>query len=119
MYSNIPVSSETNSTLTAFDQYNKEIVEINPTALAVIKAFFTSKGFGEVAADTISSILIIQCKNDGYNPMVILDSLKGLESVELSGIVAEILNYNRFKSSSLGYAQPFQTTLEVSRNILA
>ena len=119
MYSNIPVSSEKNSTVSAFDQYNKQIIEVNSTALAAIKGFFTGKGFGDVSADTIASIIIVQCKKDGYNPMSILDSLRGLQDVELSGIVAEILNYNRFKSSSLGYAQPFDTNIEISRNILA
>ena len=50
--------------------------------------------------------------------MQILDTLKGLNDVEISGLVAELLNYNRVKTSSLGYAQTFQTNAEVSRNIL-
>ena len=65
-----------------------------------------------------SIIIIKQSKQDGYNPMQILYTLKGLNDVEISGLVAELFNYNRVKTSSLGYAQTFQTNAEVSRNIL-
>jgi hypothetical protein len=51
--------------------------------------------------------------------MQILDTLKGLDSVEISALVAEILNYNRFKTSYLGYALAFTPRIEVSRNIVA
>ncbi len=117
--SNIPVSNQSNATLNYINSYNAPIYEIQPSVLAAVKGFFTNKNFGEVAADTIATIIIVQCKKDGYNPMVILDSLRGLGEVELSGLVSEILNYNRFKSSSLGYAQTFETNVEVKRNIIA
>lgn len=108
-YSNIPLSS--NSTTSTID--------IDPAVFAAIKSFFTSRDFGEVSAETITLIIIRQSKKDSYNPMQILDTLRGLNSVELSGLVSEILNYNRFKSSSLGYAQKFITNSEVARNIIA
>lgn len=116
--SNLPVSSMTDRTVQQFDSYYSGPVEIDPSVYAAIKAFFTSRGFGEVAAENISIIIITQAKQDGYKPMQILDTLRGLNSVDLSGVVAEILNYNRFKSSSLGYAQPFNTSPEVARNII-
>jgi hypothetical protein len=49
--------------------------------------------------------------------MQILDTLRGLDNVQLSGLVSEILNYNRFKSSSLGYADKPQPHPEIQRNI--
>lgn len=119
MLSNIPVSNQSNSTLTAFNNYNSPVFEVSPSVMAAVKGFFTNKGFGEVAAETIGTVIIVQCKKDGYNPMKILDSLRGLNDVELSGLVSEILNYNRFKSSSLGYAQTFETNPEIKRNIIA
>jgi len=120
-YSNIPPAAapSDNSTLKAFDNYQSNVVEMDPAVFNAMKGYFTSKGFGEVAAETITSTFIVQSKNDGYNPMQILDILKGLSSVELSGLVAEILNYNRYKSSSLGYAQKFRPNAEVQRNIIA
>lgn len=118
-YSNIPTSSSENQTVQAFDNYNTLPLEVDSSVLAAMKAFFTSRGFGEVSAESIAVIIIRQAKQDGYNPMQILDTLRSLESVQLSGLVSEILNYNRFKSSSLGYAQTFVTNPEIERNIIA
>ena len=119
-YSNIPPeASPTNSTISAFDNYQKDTIELDTSVFNAMKGFFTSRGFGDVAAESLTTTFMIQSKNDGYNPMQILDVLKGLKSVELSGLVAEILNYNRYKSSSLGYAQKFVPNPEVQRNIIA
>jgi hypothetical protein len=60
-----------------------------------------------------------QAKKDGYNPMQILDTLTGVDSVEISALVAEILNYNRVKTSFLGYSKEFTPHDEVQRNVLA
>ena len=118
-YSNIPVSTSQNQTVQAFDSYMEAPVEINSSVLAAMKGYFTNRDFGEVAAESIAVTIIRQAKQDNYNPMQILDTLKGLDNVQLSGLVSEILNYNRFKSSSLGYAQKSQPNPEILRNILA
>jgi len=80
--------------------------------------YFNSKGFDITAAEAISTIIMRQARQDSYDPMKILDSLRGLSDVELSGIVAEILNYNRLSTSSLGISKPFRTNLEIARNII-
>lgn len=119
-YSNIPLNSKSNleSTIQAFDAYYAQPIELNASAYGAIIGFFTNKGFQQVAAESISTIIMTQAKKDGYNPLKIIDTLKGLSDVEISGIVAEILNYNRFKTSSLGTAQAFTSNKEVQRNIL-
>ncbi len=118
-YSNVPLSTTQDQTVQAFDSFYSQPIEINATTLAAMKGYFTSRNFGEVSAESIAVTIIRQAKQDGYNPMQILDTLRGLDDIELSGIVSEILNYNRFKSSSLGYAQKFQPNPEIQRNILA
>lgn len=119
-YSNLPGTSDNaDSTVQAFNNYYSTPVELNSTTLAAMTAYFTSRKFGEVAAESIATTIMMQAKQDGYNPMQILDTLRGLTDVELSGLVSEILNYNRFKTSSLGYAQPFTPNQEVFRNIIA
>lgn len=118
-YSNIPVSTSQNSTVQAFDSLTSAPLELNASVLAAMTGYFSSRGFGDVAAESISITIIRQAKKDNYNPIQILDTLKGLDDVQLSGLVSEILNYNRFKTSSLGYAQKFQTNSEIQRNILA
>jgi hypothetical protein len=117
-YSNIPTSVTANQTVRAFDNYYSQPVDIDSSTLAAITGYFTSKGFGQVASESIAVVIITQSKKDGYNPMRILDTLRGLNSVDLSALVSEILNYNRFKTSSLGFAQTIVPNSEVYRNIV-
>ena len=116
-YSNIPVNKSQDSTVQAFDSYTNTPVEINSSVLAAMKGYFTNRDFGEVAAESIAVTIIRQAKQDNYNPMQILDTLKGLDNVQLSGLESEILNFNRFKSSSLGYADRPQPHPEIQRII--
>lgn len=118
LYSNLPNGSGTSLKINAYDAYFNKPLELEANTFNALKGFFTSRSFEESAAESIAVIIIKQAKSDGYNPMVILDTLKGLDNVEISALVAEILNYNRFKSSFLGYARKFNTSEEVSRNIL-
>lgn len=120
IYSNIPYAKakDLNATVKAFDVYFNQPLEISVSVLNAMKGFFESKGFDTESAETISVIVIKQSKKDGYNPMVILDTLKGLDSVEISALVSEILNFNRFKTSFLGYAREFIPNDEVKRNII-
>lgn len=118
LYSNLPAQSST-TMVKAFDAYTNKPLELETGILTAMKGFFTSRGFEEPAAESISVIIIKQAKADSYNPMTILDTLKGLNNVEISALVSEILNYNRFKSSFLGYSRQFNPSEEVTRNILA
>jgi hypothetical protein len=117
-YNNIPVnSSNGNSTVQSFDAYYFKPLELDATAYIATVAFFTSKGFETPAAESIAVIILKQAKIDGYNPNKILDTLTGLNSVEISALVSEILNYNRYKTSYLGYALNYRANSEVLRNI--
>ena len=120
-YSNLPAKKSTDSgnlTVNAFDVYYEKPLELNADVLNAIQGFFSSRDFDEVASQSIAVTIIKQAKKDGYNPMQILDTLKGLDSVEISALVSEILNNNRFKTSYLGYARGFVPNEEVLRNII-
>lgn len=123
MYSNLPLEKKDNNssniTLRSFNTYYSKPIEITSDVLSAMSGFFQNKGFDITSADTISMIIIEQSKKDNYNPMTILDTLKGLNNIEISAIVTEILNYNRYKTSFLGYAQNFITPDEILRNIKA
>jgi hypothetical protein len=121
-FNNIPNSSVPNSsrvTLRAFDAYFDTPFELSAVNFDAIKGFFTSRGFDESSSESITVIIMKQAKIDGYNPMTILDTLKGLDSVEISALVSEIVNFNRFKTSFLGYALEFTPYQEVVRNVIA
>lgn len=121
-YTNLPPTVSKNSdykTITAFNTFYDTPIEIETTVYDACKGFFTSKGFDIVSAESVALIIIQQAKKDKLNSMQILDSLKGLSDVEISALVAEIINYNRFKTSFLGYALDYRTNEEVARNIMA
>jgi hypothetical protein len=59
-----------------------------------------------------------QAKIDDVNVFELLDTLKGLDELQLSSIVSEILNYNRSKVSTLGYKLKSDTEKLETRNVL-
>jgi len=120
-YTNLPPPLVVNSdsqTLRAFDAYYDKPIELSVATYDATKAFFTTKGFDTVAAESISLVILKQAKKDNLNPMKILDTLRTLNEVEISALVAEVINYNRFKTSFLGYALEYRTNEEVARNVL-
>ena len=122
MYNNIPQErTESNSDLTVkvFDQYYQAPIDLNNNELVAMVGFFESRGFGGSSAESTAITILKQAKKDNYSSMQILSTLGGLSNVEISGLVAEILNYNRFKTSSLGISQLYSPADTVVRNILA
>jgi len=120
-YNNIPQTrAESNSDLTVkvFDQYFQAPIDLNNNELIAMVGFFENRGFDKDSAESTALVILKQAKKDNYNPMQIMDTLTGLSNVEISGLVAEILNYNRFKTSSLGISQLYSPADDVVRNIL-
>lgn len=121
-FNNLPTSTNSASndaTLLAFDNYYSKPFEIHAGTFDGIRGFFESRGFDASSSETISVAIMKQAKLGGYNAMEILDTLKGLDSVELSALVSEIINYGRFKTSYLGYNQGITAFSEAARNIVA
>jgi len=121
-YNNLPQQTTANSaagTVQLFNQYGQSTVALDAASIDACVGFFESRGFGADAANSIAYIIMKQAKLDGYQPFQILDTLAGLDNVQISALVTEILNYNRFKTSSLGMAQTFVPVAEIQRNIIA
>jgi hypothetical protein len=121
-YNNLPKStaaSSSDQTVQIFDQYYQAPIGLNHSELVAMTGFFEKRGFDPVAAEATALIILQQAKKDGFNPMQVIDTLIGLTDVEISALVSEILNFNRFKTSSLGTAQYYAPAEEITRNILA
>ena len=122
-YNNLPQPSKlqdsSQMTLKLFDNYTNEPVTVEVATYDAIVGFFGSRGFKEDAAQSTAYIIIKQAIADKINPFQLIDTLKGLDDVQLSNLITELLNYNRYKSSSLGSASPFEPAEEVARNIIA
>lgn len=123
MYNNLPTpnkaGSSSDQTLRQFQYYNDKPVEVNQTTLSAMIGFLENRGFSKESAETISQTIIVQAKRENYNPMALIETMKRLDNTELSGIVAEVLNFNRFKSSLLGSKQEVTPVDNVRRNIVA
>ena len=116
--SNLPIENKNNQVVEYFDQYFQLPVQLETSTIAAYNGFFEKRNFDKTAAENISYVLLSQAKRDNVNPMVILDSLQGLSDVELSALVGEILNFNRFKTSSIGKFVDIIPPEWITRNII-
>lgn len=119
--SNLPQIENTDSgdkVRTFFDTYFVEPISFPAEQIDATVGFFKNRGFDELASQSTAIVLLQQAKIDNVNVFTLLDTLKGLENIQLSAVVTEVLNYNRQKISTLGYRQQGQTDYLESRNIL-
>ncbi len=97
-----------------FDSYGQQPLEFSANEVNASIGFFLSKGFEEDAAKVTAATLLRQARLDGVKIFELLDQLKGLDGLELSSVIAQILNRYRLNTSTLGYrsvtvAKPNQT----------
>lgn len=86
-----------------FDNYFNKKLSFPSNEVDAVVAFFERRGFERSAAIATSTSLLNQAKIDGVKVFTLLDTLKGFNEVQLSAVVAEILNYSRLRTSVLGY----------------
>ena len=98
--------------------YNLEI-SYNPSEVDSVIGYFLKRGFDKTAAINTASVLLQQAKIDDLNVQQLIDTLKGVTDVQLSLIVAQILNFNREKTSVLGFRdESSQFELFEQRNVV-
>ena len=114
-----PVSSPDSGAKTKlfFDEYGQEPLEFNANDVESTVGFFQSKGFDRDAAEITAAVILKQAKLEAMPVFKILDQLKGIDGLELSALVGEILNNNRPSSSSLGFKMGNSDDLFKTRNI--
>lgn len=121
MYTNIPpntTASSSDKTVNNFNNYYARPLQLDNNVLIAMTGLLETRGWSKDSAEQISIAILTQAKKDGYNAMAILESIKGLGQTDLSALVAEILNNNRYKTSSLGVIQTVIPVDNVKRNIL-
>ena len=100
-----------------FDNYYKAKLEFPANQVDAVIAFFDKRGFEPASSSSVASIIMQQAKIDGVPVFKLLDTLKGLNEVQLSTLITEILNYHRSKTSTVGFRLDQETNLIESRNI--
>lgn len=118
--SNLPNEKTTDSAdkvKTYFDTYYYKQISYPANDVDAVVNFFEKRGFQRTGAISVASVLLRQAKIDGVKVFELIDTLKGLDSVQLSSIVAEVLNANRPRISKLGYKQDLSAIQSEMRNI--
>ena len=88
-----------------FNNFYDIEINYNPGEVDAVIGYFLKRGFGRVSAINTASVLLQQAKIDDLNVQQLIDTLKGVTDVQLSLIVAQILNFNREKTSVLGFRE--------------
>ena len=118
--SSLPIQPQSNdkSVTEFFDKYFTKKLEFSTNEVDAVIAFFEKRGFDRSAAISTGTILLQQAKLDDIKVFVLLDTLKDFDETKLSAVVAEVLNYNRLNTSTLGFkSKSVIDTLE-KRNVV-
>lgn len=108
----------TQTTRQFFDNYYRSQIPFNSTEVDSVIGYFQKRGFEQTAAINTALVLLRQASVDKLNVQQLIDTLKGISNVQLSNIVAQILNANREKTSLLGFREPARVALFDQRNIV-
>ena len=118
---NLPSQPATDSSVDVkefFDKFFVHKVSFPSNQIDAVVGFFLKNGFDLESARSTGIVLLNQARADGVNVFKLIDTLKTLTDVELSQVVAQVLNAYREKVSLLGYRiAPLVDTYE-ARNIL-
>lgn len=101
-----------------FDNFYNREISYNASEVDAVIGYFLKRGFDKIAAVNTAGVLLQQASKDQITVFQLIDTLKGVNDVQLSNIVAQILNYNRSKTSKIGYRSQSITQLFDQRNIL-
>ena len=119
--SNLPVDQNKDSSQGVklfFNNYFNEPITFPSDEIDAVIGFFKKRGFDDLASNSTAIILLQQAKIDNVDVFKLVDTLKGLTEVQLSSVVAQVLNYNRQKNSTLGYRQEDTSDSLEKRNVL-
>ena len=101
-----------------FDKFFVSEVTFPSNEVDAVVGFFLKHGFDVESSRSTAIVLLNQAKVDNIKVFKLIDTLKALTDVQLSQVVAQILNTYREKTSLLGYRiAPLANEFE-SRNIL-
>lgn len=117
--SNLPTPAPTSDSRQRdfFDQYYNKRLSYAANDVDAVVGFFLKRGFEEVAANSVASVLLKQAKIDDVPVFRLLDTLTGLDDIQISALIAEILNHSRNRTSTIGYKTQNVVNLVEARNI--
>lgn len=100
-----------------FDRYFTKQISLTSNEVDTVVGFFTKRKFSKDAAIAVATVILQQAKSENKNVFALIDTLEGLDQVEISKLVSAILNNNRSKISALGYKNVYATQTTENRNV--
>lgn len=97
-------------------RFNQEVY-YTPAEVDSVVGYFEKRGFDQTAAINTAALILEQAGKDKIPAFELIDTLKGVTDVELSNVVAQILNLNRSSCSTVGFRISSVELVE-KRNIL-
>jgi hypothetical protein len=101
-----------------FDKYYASTVSFPSNQIDAVIGFFIKNGFDVQSARSTGIVLLNQARADNVDVFKLIDTLSSMTEVQLSQVVAQILNSYREKISFLGYRIAPPVDEYESRNIL-
>jgi hypothetical protein len=121
MSTNLPLPQVTGTTIEVkefFDKYYTTKISFPSNQIDAVVGFFTKHGFDQQSARSTGIVLLNQARIDNVSVFELIDSLSALTDIQLSQVVAQILNSYRESTSLLGYRIAQIADEYESRNIL-
>ena len=110
--------SDSNDQRKFFNNYFKSEINYNASEVDAVIGYFLKRGFDKLAAINTSSVILQQASIDEVPVFELLDTLNGIDEVQLNNVLAQILNLNRQKTSMLGFRSKSNQELFDQRNII-
>ena len=101
----------------AYNNYFNAPMSFPSEVIDAVVGFFESNGFDTMASNSVAIVLLQESKRSGTDVFEIIDTLRTLNDVQISAVVAQILNLNRQSTSVLGYKQVTEQTAFELRNV--
>jgi hypothetical protein len=121
MITNLPTPAQAASEVEIkqfFDKFYNEEVSFPAAEIDAVIGFFQRRDFDISSSRTISIVLLNQARSENVNVFTLLETLKSIPTMQLSSVVAQILNSYREKTSLVGYRVSISDNSYETRNIL-
>jgi len=113
-----PTTDNQENTKKLFNTFYKKQLTYPANEVDAVIGFLEERGFEKEAARSTGAVLLQQAKIDNIKVFELLDTLKGLDKIQLSFAVAQVINFNRQKISALGFKVDNTTSPIEARNIM-
>lgn len=101
-----------------FDKSYTTEVSFPAGEIDAVIGFFQRRDFDITSSRTLAIVLLNQARTDNVNVFTLLETLKSIPTLQLSSVVAQILNAYREKTSLIGYRISAADNSFETRNIL-